>query len=88
MRVFFVTFLGLVLYVGFLVATFFTDTNAGASTGEIAPLTVQTKVDSINVEIGKYSEQFRPPVVVGIGPGGRTIHIVELKTGAIRNISH
>lgn len=77
------TLVGLILYVGFLVATLFADTNAGISTGEVEPIMIKAKADSLNVEYGNFSEPCRPPVYIGIGPGGPPNQIIPLKTGII-----
>lgn len=76
-------FFGLVLYVVFIIAAFF-DTTSGKNSGEVEPLKTVIKIDSINVDAGNFSEVNRPPVYVGIGPGGPPNHVIKLKTGIIR----
>ena len=35
--------------------------------------------DTTKVVIGKFAEPYRPPVYVGIGPGGPPVHLIKVK---------
>jgi hypothetical protein len=35
--------------------------------------------DTTNVVIGKFTEPYRPPVYVGIGPGGPPVYLIKVK---------
>lgn len=84
MRTVFLGCCALLLYAGFLISAFFSDTSAGNSSGEVVYVKQELKLDSLNTDQGNYSEQYRPPVFIGIGPGGPVNHTIHLKTGIIK----